>query len=113
MLKTYTYPKYAYQRPPELDTPASRRPVIIVGAGPVGLTAALDCHLHGIPTIVIDDDDTVSVGSRGLCYAKRALEVLDRVGVGQAVVHGVALDARRGAGQGLSRETKTIDAPGD
>ena len=86
MLKTYTYPKYAYQRPPELDTPASRRPVIIVGAGPVGLTAALDCHLHGIPTIVIDDDDTVSVGSRGLCYAKRALEVLDRVGVGQAVV---------------------------
>ena len=35
MLKTYTYPKYAYQRPPGLDTPASRRPVIIVGAGPV------------------------------------------------------------------------------
>jgi len=34
-------------------------------------------------------------------------------GVGQAVVHGVALDARRGAGQGLSRDTKTIDAPGD
>jgi hypothetical protein len=34
-------------------------------------------------------------------------------GVGQAVVHGVAVDARRGAGQGLSRETKTIDAPGD
>ena len=86
MLKTYTYPKYHYQRPPELDAVGARRPVLIVGAGPVGLTAALDCHLHGIPAIVIDDDDTVSVGSRGLCYAKRALEVLDRVGVGQAVV---------------------------
>ncbi len=86
MLKTYTYPKYAYHRPPELDAAGARRPVVIVGAGPVGLTAALDCHLHGIPVIVLDDDDTVSVGSRGLCYAKRALEVLDRVGVGQAVV---------------------------
>jgi len=86
VLKTYTYPKYDYQRPPELDAAGVRRPVLIVGAGPVGLTAALDCHLHGIPAIVIDDDDTVSVGSRGLCYAKRALEVLDRVGVGQAVV---------------------------
>ncbi|MCZ2133941.1 MAG: FAD-dependent oxidoreductase [Burkholderiales bacterium] len=86
MLKTYTYPKYAYQRPPELSAAGPRRPVLIVGAGPVGLTAALDCHLHGIPAIVLDDDDTVSVGSRGLCYAKRALEVLDRVGVGQAVV---------------------------
>jgi 3-(3-hydroxy-phenyl)propionate hydroxylase len=88
VLKTYTYPKYAYNRPPELSGAAARRyPVVIVGAGPVGLTAALDCQLQGIPVIVLDDDDTVSVGSRGLCYAKRALEVLDRVGVGDAVVN--------------------------
>jgi 3-(3-hydroxy-phenyl)propionate hydroxylase len=64
-----------------------RYPVVIVGAGPVGLTAALDCQINGIDAIVLDDDDTVSVGSRGLCYAKRALEVLDRVGVGDAVVN--------------------------
>ncbi len=88
MLKTYTYPKYEYTRPPELSGAAPRRyPVIIVGAGPVGLTAALDCQINGIDAIVLDDDDTVSVGSRGLCYAKRALEVLDRVGVGDAVVN--------------------------
>ena len=88
MLKTYTYPKYEYTRPPELSGAAPRRyPVIIVGAGPVGLTAALDCKINGIDAIVLDDDDTVSVGSRGLCYAKRALEVLDRVGVGDAVVN--------------------------
>jgi len=88
VLKTYTYPKYEYARPPELSGAAPRRyPVIIVGAGPVGLTAALDCKINGIDAIVLDDDDTVSVGSRGLCYAKRALEVLDRVGVGDAVVN--------------------------
>lgn len=88
MLKSYTYPKFAYQKPPELSGAASKRyPVVIVGAGPVGLAAALDCHVHGIPVIVVDEDDTVSIGSRGLAYAKRALEILDRCGVGDAVVN--------------------------
>ena len=87
MLKTYTYPKYDYTKPSELDgVPGKRRPLVIVGAGPVGMTAALDARLHGIPVLLLDDDDTVSVGSRGLCYAKRALEILDRCGVGEAVV---------------------------
>jgi 3-(3-hydroxy-phenyl)propionate hydroxylase len=87
MLKTYAYPKYAYQRPPELSGAAPvRHPLVVVGAGPVGMTAALDARQHGIPVLLLDDDDTVSVGSRGLCYAKRTLEVLDRVGVGDAVV---------------------------
>ncbi|MCU0937897.1 MAG: FAD-dependent oxidoreductase [Burkholderiaceae bacterium] len=87
MLKTYTYPKFEYRKPPELAGTATRRyPLLIVGAGPVGLTAALDAHLQGLHAVVLDDDDTVSVGSRGLCYAKRALEILDRVGVGQPVV---------------------------
>jgi len=86
MLKSYTYPKFAYQRPPELDGgPAKRHPIIVVGAGPVGLAAALDAQQHGLPVLVLDDDDTVSVGSRGLCYAKRALEILDRCGVGDPV----------------------------
>ncbi|MDZ5458470.1 FAD-dependent oxidoreductase [Azohydromonas lata] len=87
MLKSYTYPKFEHRKPPELCGDGPRRyPVVIVGAGPVGLTAALDCRLHGIPVVVLDDDNTVSVGSRGLCYAKRALEILDRVGVGEPVV---------------------------
>ena len=36
--------------------------------------------------LLLDDDDTVSVGSRGVCYAKRTLEIFDRLGVGDAVV---------------------------
>ena len=40
-----------------------------------------------MPVVLLDDDDTVSVGSRGVCYAKRALEVLDRIGVGDACVN--------------------------
>ncbi len=87
MLKTYTYPKFAYVQPQEQKERVARRyPVVIVGAGPVGLAAAIDCRLHGIPVVLLDEDDTVSIGSRGVCYAKRALEILDRLGVGERVV---------------------------
>ncbi len=88
MHSTYTYPRYAYRRPAELDKPESvhRHPVVVVGAGPVGLSAAIDLAQRGLPVLLLDDDDTVSVGSRGLCYAKRTLEILDRLGCGQAVV---------------------------
>ena len=68
MLSTYTYPRYAYRRPAEVDmsgTP-SRHPVVVVGAGPVGLAAAIDLAQHGVPVLLLDDDDTVSVGSRDL-----------------------------------------------
>jgi 3-(3-hydroxy-phenyl)propionate hydroxylase len=87
MLKSYTYPKYAYRRPPELEgSRSARRPLVVVGAGPVGMAAAIDARLQGLPVLLLDDDETVSVGSRGLCYAKRALEVLDRLGAGDPVV---------------------------
>ncbi|GAB4218422.1 MAG: FAD-dependent oxidoreductase [Rhodoferax sp.] len=87
MLKTYQYPKFDVVRPPELGAPGVRRvPVIVVGAGPVGLAAAIELAQGGTPVVLLDDDNTVSVGSRGVCYAKRALEVLDRIGVGQPCV---------------------------
>ena len=62
-----------------------RRPVVIVGAGPVGLCLALDLARHHVPGVVIDDSDRVSVGSRAICWAKKTLEVMDRLGVGEAV----------------------------
>ena len=86
MLKTYNYPKFEYKTPPEIASGKTLKvPVVVVGAGPVGLGAALDLQLHDVPVLVLDEDDTVSIGSRGVCYAKRALEILDRYGVGEAV----------------------------
>jgi 3-(3-hydroxy-phenyl)propionate hydroxylase len=82
MLSTYVQPRFAAAPRPGAEDSA---PVVIVGAGPVGLAAAIDCALHGLPVVVVDDDDTVSVGSRGVCYAKRTLEILDRLGVGDEV----------------------------
>ena len=86
MLKTYSYPKFEYRTPPEIASGQTLKvPVVVVGAGPVGLAAALDLQLHDVPVLLLDEDDTVSIGSRGVCYAKRALEILDRYGVGDAV----------------------------
>ncbi|MFN8894149.1 MAG: FAD-dependent oxidoreductase, partial [Betaproteobacteria bacterium] len=88
MLRTYTYPRYPAPRAPELDAPHQRHHarVVVVGAGPVGLCAAIDLAVQGVEVTLLDEDDTVSIGSRGLCYAKRTLEVLDRLGCGQPVV---------------------------
>ena len=87
MLSTYTWPKYAAAPAPEIGTADVRRvPLVIVGAVPVGLAAAIDAAQRGLKPILLDDDDTVSVGSRGLCYAKRTLEILDRLGAGDRVV---------------------------
>ncbi len=84
-LKTYLNPVYPYRRPPELDGAPGHRGVVIVGAGPVGLAAAIDLAQRDVPVLVLDDDDTVSVGSRAICYAKRTLEILDRLGCGESI----------------------------
>ena len=87
MLSTYTWPRYDYRRAPELGADTVRRvPLVIVGAGPVGLAAAIDAAQRGLTVIVLDEDNTVSVGSRGVCYAKRTLEIFDRLGLGERVV---------------------------
>jgi 3-(3-hydroxy-phenyl)propionate hydroxylase len=54
-----------------------------VGAGPVGLTAAIDLAIRRIPVVLLDDADRIGEGSRGICYAKRSLEIWDRLGVGE------------------------------
>src|SRR5271166_4619662 len=87
MLKTYTYPRFNYAPSAEQRNGVVRRhPVVIVGAGPIGLTAGLDCAARGIHAVVLDDNDTVSIGSRAVCHAKRPLEIWDRLGCGDRMV---------------------------
>nr|WP_202109619.1 FAD-dependent oxidoreductase [Bordetella sp. 02P26C-1] len=63
-------------------TPATH-PVVVVGAGPVGLTAALDLAQRGVRVVLLDDDHKLSTGSRAICFAKRTLEIWDRLGLGE------------------------------
>ena len=60
--------------------------MVIIGAGPVGLALAVYLAQSGIKTVVIDDNDKVSFGSRAICFAKRTLEIADRLGFGQTLV---------------------------
>ncbi|ACL56201.1 FAD-dependent oxidoreductase [Methylobacterium nodulans] len=79
-------PRFAYTPPPDLAGGPGRQPVVVIGAGPVGLTCALDLASRGVPVVVLDDDDTVATGSRAICWAKRTLEIWDRLGVGERMV---------------------------
>ena len=85
----YTLPVYPYRTPPELSGQAIEPyPVIVAGGGLGGLTAALELGARGIRTVVLDEDNTVGaagLSSRGICYAKRSLEILDRFGVSARV----------------------------
>lgn len=87
MQNTYTNPIYEYQRSPDADTDANtHHRVIIVGAGPGGLALAIDLAIQGIKSVVVDDNNTVSVGSRAICFAKRTLEIMDRLGSADRMV---------------------------
>ena len=59
-----------------------RHPIVVAGGGLVGLTLALDLAQRGVDVVVLDDDDTVSTGSRAICFAKRTLEIFGRLGLG-------------------------------
>lgn len=64
----------------------AHHPVVVVGAGPVGLTLALDLAKRGIATVLLDDADRVGEGSRAICFAKRSLEIFDRLGVAEPML---------------------------
>ena len=82
----YDYAPFPYIPPPGLTAPEPRHPVVIVGAGPIGLAAALELANHGVRSVVVDDNNVVSVGSRAICWSTRSLEILDRLGVGERCV---------------------------
>jgi len=76
----FTPPRYISPPPPRRSQSAD---VVIAGGGVVGLTLALDLARRGVRTVVLDDDDTVATGSRAICWAKRTLEIFDRLGLGE------------------------------
>lgn len=80
---TYEYRPFAYVPPAGLSAPEPKKPVVIVGAGPIGLAMAIELAGFGVATVVLDDNNVVSVGSRAICWSKRSLEIFDRLGIAE------------------------------
>jgi 3-(3-hydroxy-phenyl)propionate hydroxylase len=64
----FTYPHFA--PPARRKNSGEQTPVLIVGAGPVGLVAALTLARYGVKSIVVEQKDTFNDGSRAIHYAQ-------------------------------------------
>ncbi len=81
--------QFGYRRHPDqarADADAAHYPVVVVGAGPVGLSLAIDLAQRGQSVVLLDDADRIGEGSRAICFSKRSLEFWDRLGIGQRMV---------------------------
>jgi 3-(3-hydroxy-phenyl)propionate hydroxylase len=85
----HTKTQFGYRRHGDQDRAAgnvAEHPVVVVGAGPVGLSLAIDLAQRGQKVVLLDDADRIGEGSRAICFSKRSLEFWDRLGVGQRMV---------------------------
>ncbi len=83
---TVDYQKLEFPGVPPPTGAARHHRAVIVGAGPIGLTLAIDLAQQGVEIVLLDDDYRLSTGSRAICFAKRTLEIWDRLGCGQRMV---------------------------
>jgi 3-(3-hydroxy-phenyl)propionate hydroxylase len=70
--------------------------VAVVGAGPVGLTVALELAARGVQSVVLEAKPELEpIGSRAIVLARHALAAFRRLGCGEIVERGVVLDRAR------------------
>lgn len=82
----YDYSIYPFQTPPELRGATKTYPVVIVGAGPIGLVTALELARYEIPVQVISAEIQVSHGSRAIVFTRRSMEILQQVGIAERML---------------------------
>src|SRR5216684_698692 len=61
-------------------------PIIVVGAGPVGLTTALGLRFYGLPFALFEDDAELSLDTKAGTVLTRTLEAFRRYGVADRVL---------------------------
>jgi 3-(3-hydroxy-phenyl)propionate hydroxylase len=65
---------------------AKKDPVIIVGAGPVGMTAALALHKHEIPVVVLEQEPSAPKDPRAASLHPTTLDMLSELGITDKIV---------------------------
>lgn len=76
----FTYPYFDAPDPVEHKNQKGVAPVAIVGAGPIGMTAALALAKEGIASVVFDNKATFNDGSRAICVARPSYYILEQIG---------------------------------
>ena len=108
------YYRYQVHTPwlPEVGAPPRRAAAVIVGAGPAGLVTALELARHGVPSVVLESELQVSLGSRAIVFTRRSLEILQQVGVAQRMVQ-AGLPWRFGNSHYRGQRVFRMEAPHD
>ena len=66
--------------------------VVVVGAGPTGLTTANLLGTHGIDTLVIERHEATVQAPRAVSIDDEALRTMQAAGLAEAVIADLALD---------------------
>jgi 3-(3-hydroxy-phenyl)propionate hydroxylase len=81
----HRYEIYPFEPPADLSAAVpAHHPVVVVGAGPVGLVLAIQLALQGVKPVLIESEAQVSGGSRALALTKRSMEIIEQCGVAPA-----------------------------
>ncbi|MCB8912553.1 FAD-dependent monooxygenase [Rhodococcus rhodochrous] len=78
----YQPPKYPASEFESMTPADETLPVVVVGAGPVGMAVALGLAQRGVPVTILEAADQVSFGSRAICISRHSLEAAARLGFG-------------------------------
>jgi 2-polyprenyl-6-methoxyphenol hydroxylase-like FAD-dependent oxidoreductase len=86
-----------------MTTTTDDRAILIIGAGPVGLTMACELARHGAPCRIIDKEAAPSATSKALAIFPRTLEVFETMGIAERILsaglrlRGIAIHNQREA----------------
>jgi len=81
------YYNYQVYKPwlPSAHPPQGRKKVVIVGAGPAGMVAAMELARHGVACVILNSELQVSQGSRAIVFTRRSMEILQQYRVAERI----------------------------
>ena len=77
----FKYPYFETPKGAERDNIRDDVRIAIVGAGPIGMTAALALAREGIQSVLFDNKSTFNDGSRAICVARSSFYIFETLGV--------------------------------